>query len=117
MHHWTQGVLKTVEHSPVLVEHSPCQRNHWTQSGIDSWTQSVLGNHWTQSGIDSWTQDVEPFLGILHCFVVVGLFVWAEWPEVYSCDMDVENILEMSLKDWHHILAFAFLDLNKASNY
>ena len=59
----------------------------------------------------------ESLLGILHCFVVVGLFVWAEWPEVYSCDMDVENILEMSLKDWHHILAFAFLDLNKASNY
>ena len=44
-----------------VVEHSPCHRNHWTHSGIDSWTQSVLGNHWTQSGIDSWTQDVEPY--------------------------------------------------------
>ena len=74
MHHWTQGVLKTVEHSPVLVEHSPCQRNHWTQSGIDSWTQSVLGNHWTQSGIDSWTQDVEPLF-------LSGLLLFFKRPE------------------------------------
>ena len=48
--HWTQSVLKIVEHSPVfensIVEHSPVLES---LPFLSSWTQSILRNHWTQS--------------------------------------------------------------------